>query len=125
MKSTWLIGNAVLLVLLCATVVQAQKPGDCPAANFAQECPGEAVNECYDDSECGGNDKCCSDGCSLKCAAASEGGDNTGEPKVVKGEPGDPGDRGVTGGAGADGSNGARGARGPKGNAGKDGSNGK
>ena len=69
-----------------------EKPGECPVAPIAEECPPEAetTNGCLLDRECNGNAKCCSDGCSLVCTEPLE----PASPVTIKGEPGDPGDPG-------------------------------
>lgn len=54
------------LLLLCAiiSVTTSQKPGRCPPVR-----PGEVgicADTCQSDKECGGNQKCCRNGCGAR-----------------------------------------------------------
>ena len=68
------------------------KPGECPAVTSRTECPpsDDNVEGCLIDTDCAGDQKCCSDGCVLKCSAV----ELPPTPQIVKGEPGDPGEAG-------------------------------
>ena len=66
----------------------------CPIEDATAECPPETEREgdsgCLLDTDCTGDQKCCSDGCTLGCV------DPAVTPTVitVKGEPGERGEKG-------------------------------
>lgn len=69
------------------------KPGQCPVVDSdgKAECPpAGSIEGCLLDSDCEGNKKCCTDGCTLVCTTVSA----PPVPSVIKGEPGDPGEPG-------------------------------
>lgn len=51
------------------------KPGRCPPYLGGRICPEQfdINDECFNDFECTGDKKCCSDGCELKCFAPASG----------------------------------------------------
>lgn len=74
----------------------ASKSGKCPVLDTEPEkCPDFPESFCLRDFDCDGNEKCCSDGCSLKCLPptpiAGAGGMT---PRKIKGEMGDIGQEG-------------------------------
>ena len=96
------IGEYLISVICTCVAAQEEevkvdrKPGNCPTVQNLQdiECPTaeNLATECLLDKDCNGTQKCCSDGCSMKCLAAEAiptpaiviG------PKGARGEKGDP-----------------------------------
>ena len=69
------------------------KPGKCPNVDAKSlECPDNVASICLSDGDCDATEKCCSDGCSLKCTAPVIEGAK--EPQRIKGEIGEKGARG-------------------------------
>ncbi len=70
------------------------KEGNCPTIEVPDdiECPSpeELKTECLFDTDCKGTEKCCSDGCTMKCANASL----PATPKTIVGPKGPRGDKG-------------------------------
>ena len=72
------------------------KPGKCPEVQNLGliECPtaDNLVTECLLDKDCNSTRKCCSDGCSMRCALAEQVPTpaNIIGPKGARGDKGDP-----------------------------------
>ena len=56
-------------------IKQYCKPGECPSVRIGENCPNfwELQDECYLDYQCPREQKCCSDGCELKCMNVAKG----------------------------------------------------
>uniref|UniRef100_A0A8C1PCR0 WAP domain-containing protein n=1 Tax=Cyprinus carpio TaxID=7962 RepID=A0A8C1PCR0_CYPCA len=58
---------SLIAVLLCLSV---SKPGVCPDD---KDMIGMCVEDCFGDSECPDDEKCCSNGCGHKCTPPYDG----------------------------------------------------
>jgi hypothetical protein len=56
-------------------LTQYCKAGECPVNAIRDDCPHfwQLEDECYFDFQCPKNQKCCSDGCELRCTAIQKG----------------------------------------------------